>query len=764
MSCERPRCTFILAIGNHPSMESPPPPGRGPMSPLAADADERRVALPLRARKARLALVGTVSAALMWVIWPYIGAIFWSVVLAIVFAPLHAWILGLSGGRRLVAGLMTLLVIVVGVVVPLALLASALFRQAGALYADIAAGRIDVGGYLQRITDALPAWARQALDGSGIGELYWIREKLSTSAVEASRFVATQLLGFGLNAFSFALSLAIMLYLLYVLLSDGRSLAARIERFSPLPADETRSLATTFSTVVRATVKGGVVMAATQGLLGGVVLGLLGIEATLFWGVVFGLLSMIPAVGAGLLWAPIALYFLATGAVVKGIVLIVFGTVVLTVIDNVLRPLMVGRDTQLPGYMVLVATLGGVHRSASTASSSGRWLPPCSWPPGSCSNRSRRREGRSDAVPVAGNTECPGHRRPTAHKGFPKADRRPRSSARDSPRRLGVTTAIVDLCSIASSSGAGVNPRRLRMPLHASPSVAKIQRIPPRIPGRRGLNERPSTSASSSPPPSAMPCSPATTGRRCVQGLRLPDQPLRARERPDRARGNRRSRRRAGACSRRLAVPKAYLILAPVRPGRTWREKYSPSRARSARALQAGARDGIRRRAAEDDLGKVRRVQLRKQEEERQARKERLPQEFFEDDSPTSRVPSRIGLPREAVVHHQPPDTRQSPRTGSQSGVTSKVAAAHLAVDPEIETARARGCGYQPEDAASAQMPCARSLERAAKRCSSPWPSRFRSTTQPPCRRSCWQWRSLTRLQGLHQCHRGASFISCDTT
>ena len=89
-------------------------------------------------------------------------------------------------------------------------------------------------------------------------------------------------------------------------------------------------------------------------------LGLLGVEATLFWGVVFGLLSMVPAVGAGLLWAPLALYFLVTGAVAKGIVLILFGTVVLTVVDNVLRPFLVGRDTQLPGYMVLVTTLGGV--------------------------------------------------------------------------------------------------------------------------------------------------------------------------------------------------------------------------------------------------------------------------------------------------------------------------------------------------------------------------------------------------------------------
>jgi len=315
---------------------------------------------PIRPRRARLALAAVVTLALLWVIWPYIGAIFWSVVLAIVFAPLHARILRASGGRRTLAGLATLAVIALGVGIPLTLLVAALLRQAAALYADIAARRIDFGAYLQRIVDAMPAWLHRALESGGAGDLAWLRDRLSASAVEASGFVATHLLGIGLNAFTFAISLAIMLYLLFVLLNDGGPLVTRIGRFSPLPADETRSLATTFATVIRATVKGGVVMAATQGVLGGVMLGLLGIHATLFWGVVFGLLSMIPAVGAGLLWAPIALYFLVTGAVWKGVVLILFGAVVLTVVDNVLRPFLVGRDTQLPGYLILVATLGGI--------------------------------------------------------------------------------------------------------------------------------------------------------------------------------------------------------------------------------------------------------------------------------------------------------------------------------------------------------------------------------------------------------------------
>jgi predicted PurR-regulated permease PerM len=101
-------------------------------------------------------------------------------------------------------------------------------------------------------------------------------------------------------------------------------------------------------------------MALIQGTLGGAVLASLGITAPVLWGLVFGLLSMLPAVGAGVLWVPVALYFLLTGAYVKALLLILFGSVVLTVIDNTVRPLLVGRETHLPGYLVLISTLGGV--------------------------------------------------------------------------------------------------------------------------------------------------------------------------------------------------------------------------------------------------------------------------------------------------------------------------------------------------------------------------------------------------------------------
>jgi len=305
-------------------------------------------------------LLAAVSIAFGLVVWPFVGSIFWSVVLAIVFEPLHARVLVALGQRRTAAALATLAIVVAGVGIPVAIVAALVVRQATGLYAAIASGRIDVGAGMQKAADALPHWLLDALDTLGLGDPGAIRARLVASAGEASRFVAAHLLRLGIDSASFALSVAVVLYLLFFLLRDGRALATRIDRAVPLAGNDKKSLLATFVVVIRATVKGGVVMAVVQGTLGGLVLGGLGVAAPLLWGVVFGLVSMLPAVGAAVLWLPIALYFLVTGAIAKALLLTLFGSVVLTIVDNVVRPLLVGRDTHLPGYVVLISTLGGV--------------------------------------------------------------------------------------------------------------------------------------------------------------------------------------------------------------------------------------------------------------------------------------------------------------------------------------------------------------------------------------------------------------------
>src|SRR5574338_513660 len=97
-----------------------------------------------------------------------------------------------------------------------------------------------------------------------------------------------------------------------------------------------------------------------QGMLGGLVFWILGIGAPVFWGVVMAFLSLLPAVGAAVVWAPVALYLLATGAIWKGLGLLAYGVLVIGLVDNVLRPVLVGSDTKIPDYVILITTLGGI--------------------------------------------------------------------------------------------------------------------------------------------------------------------------------------------------------------------------------------------------------------------------------------------------------------------------------------------------------------------------------------------------------------------
>jgi predicted PurR-regulated permease PerM len=112
--------------------------------------------------------------------------------------------------------------------------------------------------------------------------------------------------------------------------------------------------------VIRATVKGNVLVAAAQGALGGLIFWFLGVQAPLLWAVVMAFLSLLPAIGAAVVWAPVAIYFLVTGSVWQGVVLIAFGVIVIGLVDNVLRPVLVGKDTKMPDYLVLLSTLGGM--------------------------------------------------------------------------------------------------------------------------------------------------------------------------------------------------------------------------------------------------------------------------------------------------------------------------------------------------------------------------------------------------------------------
>ena len=310
--------------------------------------------------KAFVLVLVVVTLAFGWILWPFYGAVFWGVVMAILFSPLFRRLLKAMPERRTLAALATLVVFLVIVILPMTLITGMLVKEGNGLYLRIQSGELNFGKLFGQIVAVLPSWITNLLDRFGLGNLADLQNLIGTRLAAGSQAVATQALNIGQNAFDFVVSFFIMLYLMFFLLRDGASLTRRMRDAIPLDAVTKRKLFNKFTTVVRATVKGNVLMAFAQGVLGGLAFWFLDIHATVLWAVLMAFLSLLPAVGAALVWVPVAAYFLATGAVWEGVALTLWGVLVIGMVDNVLRPVLVGKDTKMPDYVVLISTLGGI--------------------------------------------------------------------------------------------------------------------------------------------------------------------------------------------------------------------------------------------------------------------------------------------------------------------------------------------------------------------------------------------------------------------
>jgi predicted PurR-regulated permease PerM len=310
--------------------------------------------------RAFVLLMVIVTLAFGMILLPFWGAVFWGVIIAILSAPLQRLLVRWMGQRRAWAALTTLAIILLIVTPPLILIVATLVQEGSGVYARINTGELNFGRYFQEIVAALPPWFTQLLDRFGIGNLGDIEQRLTSAVAQASQLIANQVFGIGQNTLEFLVGFFIALYLAFFLLRDGPTLALRVKTAIPLDEVHKQALAQKFATVIRATVKGNIVIAVIQGALGGLALWLLDVRGALLWAVMMAFLSLLPAVGAGLIWGPVAIYLLVTGSVIQGAGLIAFGVLVIGMVDNVLRPILVGKDTRMPDYVVLISTLGGL--------------------------------------------------------------------------------------------------------------------------------------------------------------------------------------------------------------------------------------------------------------------------------------------------------------------------------------------------------------------------------------------------------------------
>ena len=305
-----------------------------------------------------LILLLLVTLAFLGLIRAFLLPLFWAATLAIIFHPVYQRVRTLLGNRTTVAALLTLSMILVSVILPLFLVGLAVAREAVAFYQRLETGQINLQEPLQAAEQMLPQITTY-LERFGI-ETQRLKQGLATAAVTISRFVGMQALSIGQDALRLTVLFLLMLYLLFFFLRDGEEIVAALIRVLPLGDKRERLLLTKFATVARATIKGTLVVGVVQGTLGGLLFVAVGISGAAFWGVLMTLLSLLPAVGSGFIWAPAAVILFVTGHIVKALIVLGGGVLVIGLVDNLLRPLLIGRDTRMPDYLVLLSTLGGL--------------------------------------------------------------------------------------------------------------------------------------------------------------------------------------------------------------------------------------------------------------------------------------------------------------------------------------------------------------------------------------------------------------------
>jgi predicted PurR-regulated permease PerM len=323
------------------------------MEPLTTSGTNLRTAFVLL-------LVAAVTALFVAVAWPFLKPLLLGALLAGLFHPLYRWITRLLGGRQSLGAGITLVILLVLGLGPTSVFLGIVVQQALTISDQAipwlsqhlgAASSFNVNEW---VVQRFPGLAKYM---PGQDQLL---EQIGTAAKTAGAF----LVGFASRATAttaaFLLNLFVMLYAMFFFFRDGHKILERIFYYLPLSdTDETRML-TQFASITRATIKGTLVIGVIQGGLAGIAFRVAGIEGAALWGTIMTILSIIPGIGAPLVWVPFVIFLYVNGHYLTATLLLLWCGAVVTTIDNFLRPVLVGRDAQMPDLLILIGTLGGL--------------------------------------------------------------------------------------------------------------------------------------------------------------------------------------------------------------------------------------------------------------------------------------------------------------------------------------------------------------------------------------------------------------------
>ena len=305
-----------------------------------------------------LTLLLLVTTVFFGLISSFLMACFWAAIFAVLFQEPYRWLTKRLGNNEDLAALLTCIFVVVAVVIPVGLISLAVVNESTALYDRFEAGDVSLDDVIDAVRSEIPA--TEGLLGRLGLTIDEVQSHIRSATTKAISIVGESTWRYTQGAIGAFVEFFLMLYLLFFWVRDGEKIIDSIRKAIPVGDEIENTLFKKFATVARATLKGTVIVAACQGLVGGILFAAVGIQGAILWGVLMGLLSLLPVGGSGIVWGPAAIILYFQGYVTEAIIIVVVGALGIGLIDNLLRPLLVGRETKLPDYLVLIATLGGI--------------------------------------------------------------------------------------------------------------------------------------------------------------------------------------------------------------------------------------------------------------------------------------------------------------------------------------------------------------------------------------------------------------------
>jgi len=308
-------------------------------------------------KSALLLLVILISAIFLSMIRTFLMAIFLAGIFSALAHPLYKRFERWYGGRRALASLSTLFLIIIIVIVPLGTLMGVVTGQAlkvGQAVTPWVQEQIAQPGEFHKLLNSLPFYDEIA----PYSKIIW--RKVGELIGSISQFLISSLSTATMGAVNLLFMTFAMLYTMFFFLMDGDKLLYKILYYLPLKDQDELRILDRFTSVTRATLKGTAVIGILQGGLAGIAFWIVGIPSAVFWGTIMAVLSIIPGIGTALVWGPAVIILAAGGNFTKAGGLGIFCAIIVGSIDNLLRPILVGKDTQMHELMIFFGTLGGI--------------------------------------------------------------------------------------------------------------------------------------------------------------------------------------------------------------------------------------------------------------------------------------------------------------------------------------------------------------------------------------------------------------------